>query len=160
MNIESLPLVVFLLLPGFLAWFIFCWGTVSRKVSQVQHIFVSLIFSLLAFTLAYYLTYLIKFIGINAFGAAWNIALFPHYTQIIIDPKILPPELWIAIYIISIILGFLLIGIYKNENIARMLLRIGLDLYGPEGVWYRLFHHSDFVTVYLKDGNIITGWPT
>lgn len=159
MNIESLPLVVFLLLPGFLSWFIFCWGTVSRKISQIQHIFISLIFSLLAFTLAYYITYLIKFIGVNLFGASWNITLFPTYMQVLIEPKTLPPELWPTIYIIAIILGFLLIAIYKNENIARMLNRIGLDLYGAEGVWYRLFHHSDYVTVYLKDGNIVAGWP-
>jgi len=160
MNIDSLPLVVFLLLPGFLSWFIFCWGTVSRKISQIQHIFVSLIFSLLAFTLAYYLTYLIKFIGVNIFDTSWNITTFPKYMQILIEPKILPPELWLTIYIIAILLGFLLIAIYKNENLARMLNRIGLDLYGPEGVWYRLFHHSDFITVYLKDGNMIAGWPT
>ena len=160
MSIESLPLVIFLLLPGFISWFIFCWGTVSRKINQIQHIFISLIFSLVAFTLAYYVTYLIKLIGVNIFGALWNIAIFPEYMQVLIDPKILPPELWLTIYIIAIVLGFLLIAIYKNENIARMLNRIGLDLYGAEGVWYRLFHHSDYVTVYLKDGNIVAGWPT
>ncbi len=160
MSIESLPLVVFLLLPGFLSWLIFSWGTVSRKMGQIQHIFASLIFSLFAFTLAYYLTYLIKFIGINVFSASWNIALFPKYMQILINPEILPPELWVTLYIIAIILGFLLISLYKNENIARILNRIGLDLYAAEDVWYRLFHHSDFITIYLKDGNIIAGWPT
>jgi hypothetical protein len=160
MDIESIPLVVFLLLPGFLSWFIFCWGTVTRKISQIQHIFTSLIFSLFAFTLAYYLTYFVKFIGINVFSASWDIISYPKYMQILVDPKLLPSELWITIYSIAIVLGFLLIAIYKNQSFALMLNRIGLDLYGPEGVWYRLFHHSDFITVYLKDGNIITGWPT
>ena len=80
--------------------------------------------------------------------------------QIINNPKLLPAELWISIYIIAVIIGFSLVSLYKNEYLARILNKIGLDLYASEDVWYRLFHHSNFVTVYLKDGNIIAGWPT
>lgn len=110
MGLESLPLVVFLLLPGFLSWFIFCWGTVTRKLSSFQHLSVSLILSILAFTIAYYIIYL-----------SWDITPFPAYIQILNDPDILPPELGIAIYLTAIILGFLLIRIYKSENVRRLL---------------------------------------
>ena len=160
MGLESLPLVVFLLLPGFLSWFIFCWGTVRRKISQFQHLFASLILSTVAFTIAYYTIYLFKLIAINTFAPAWDITQFPAYIQILSNPDILPPELGIAIYLAAIILGFLLIRIYKSENIRRLFDRAGLDLYGHEDTWYRLFHKADYVTVYLKDGNIVSGWPT
>lgn len=149
MGLESLPLVVFLLLPGFLSWFIFCWGTVTRKLSQFQHLSVSLILSILAFTIGYYIIYL-----------SWDITPFPAYIQILNDPDILPPELGIAIYLTAIILGFLLIRIYKSENVRRLLDWIGLDLFRHEDAWYRLFHKGYYVTVYLKDGNIVSGWPT
>ncbi len=160
MNIESLPLVIFILLPGFLSWLIFCWGTVSRRVNQIQYIFISLLISLLSFTIAYYFVYLIKYICVNLFSASLNIAQFPQYMQILGNPEILPLELWIALYIIAIILGFILIALYRSEKFAKIFAKLGLDLYAAEDLWYRLFHHSDFVTLYLKDGNIIAGWPT
>lgn len=37
---------------------------------------------------------------------------------------------------------------------------IGLDLFRHEDAWYRLFHKGYYVTVHLKDGNIVSGWPT
>lgn len=160
MGLESLPLVVFLLLPGFLSWFIFCWGTVVRKINQLQHLFISLILSILAFTLAYYLTYLLNFAAVNIFNASWDITSFPGYIEILGEPRMLPLELGIAIYVLAIALGFLLIRIYRNESIAKLLNRVGLDLYAYEDTWYRLFHKADYVTVYLKDGNIVAGWPT
>lgn len=160
MGLESLPLVVFLLLPGFLSWFIFCWGTVVRKINQLQHLFISLILSILAFTLAYYLTYLFKFAAVNIFNASWDITSFPGYMEILGEPRMLPLELGIAIYVLAIALGLLLIRIYRSEGIAKLLNRVGLDLYASEDTWYRLFHKADYVTVYLKDGNIVAGWPT
>ena len=160
MGWESLPLVVFLLLPGFLSWFIFCWGTVVRKINQLQHLFISLILSILAFTLAYYLTYLFKFAAVNIFNASWDITSFPGYMEILGEPRMLPLELGIAIYVLAIALGFLLIRIYRSEGVAKLLNRVGLDLYAYEDTWYRLFHKADYVTVYLKDGNIVAGWPT
>ena len=149
MGLESLPLVVFLLLPGFLSWFIFCWGTITRKLSSFQHLSVSLILSIIAFTIGYYIIYL-----------SWDITPFPAYIQILNDPDILPLKVGIAIYITAIILGFLLIRIYKSDNVRRLLNWIGLDLFRHEDAWYRLFHKGYYVTIYLKDGNIVSGWPT
>ncbi len=146
MSIESLPLIVLLLLPGFLSWFIFCWGTVSHKISQLQYLFACLILSVLVFSTAYPLT--------NIFTP------LPGYMQILSNPTVLPLELGIAIYLTAIGLGFLMIGIYKNKNTKGLFNRVGLDLYGHEHTWHRLFHKSDYVTVYLKDGTIVAGWPT
>jgi len=73
---------------------------------------------------------------------------------------VLPLELGIAIYLTAIGFGFLMIGIYKNKNTKGLFNRVGLDLYGHEHTWHRLFHESDYVTVYLKDGTIVAGWPT
>lgn len=160
MGLESLPLVVFLLLPGFLSWFIFCWGTVTRKISSFQHLFVSLTLSIVAFTIAYYVIYFFNVIAINTFAPLRDITRFPKYMQILSNPDILPPELGIAIYLIAIILGFLLIIIYRSKYVQRALNRIGLDLYGFEDAWYRAFRKYDYITVYLKDGNILSGWPT
>lgn len=160
MNLESLPLVVFLLLPGFLSWFIFCWGTISRKISGIQYLFISLLLSIVAFSAAYYVVYLFNLAAVSTFAFYDDIILLPEYMQILADPKMLPLELGIAIYVTAIILGFLLISIYKSGNIRRLLSWIGLDLYGHEDVWYRAFRKSDYVTVYLKDGNIVSGWPT
>lgn len=146
MSIESLPLIVLLLLPGFLSWFIFCWGTVSHKISQLQYLFACLILSILVFSIAYPLTSLFT--------------PLPGYMRILSNPTVLPPELGIAIYLTAIGLGFLMIRIYKNKNTKGLFNRVGLDLYGHEHAWHRLFHVSDYVTVYLKDGTIVAGWPT
>jgi hypothetical protein len=114
MELESLPLVVFLLLPGFLSWFIFCWGTVTRKISSFQHLFTSLILSILSFTISYYIIYLFKFIAVKTFAPLLDMTLFPKYMQILSNPNVLPPELGIAIYPVAIILGFILIkNLYK-----------------------------------------------
>lgn len=160
MGLESLPSVVFLLLPGFLSWGIFCWGTVTRKISQVQHLFISLLLSVLTFSIAYPLTNLFKLLAINTFAPSWDIKIFPGYMRILSNPEMLSLELLIATYVLAVLLGFLLIRMYKNESIARLFNRVGLDLYGHEDTWYRLFHKEDYVTVYLKDGNIVSGWPT
>lgn len=153
MGLESLPLTIFLLLPGFLSWFVFCWGTVTRKISQFQHFFASLILSILIFTIDYYIVYLVKL-------ATNTLATFPAYTQILTDPAVLPPELGVAVYLTAIWMGFLLIGIYKNKRVRELFWRFGLDLYRHEDVWYRTFRECDYITVYLKDGRIIAGWPT
>jgi len=160
MGLESLPSVVFLLLPGFLSWGIFCWGTVSRKISQLQHLFISLILSVLIFSIAYLLINLFKLLAINTFAPSWDVTIFPGYMRILSNPGTLSLELLVAIYVLAVLLGFLLIRIYKSENIRKLLNRVGLDLYGHEDTWYRLFHKADYVTVYLKDGNIVSGWPT
>ena len=161
MGLESLPSVVFLLLPGFLSWGIFCWGTVTRKISQVQHLFISLLLSILAFSIAYLVTNLFKLLAINTFAPSWDIRIFPGYIRILSNPEMLSLELLIAMYVLAVLLGFLLIRMYKKEGIARLFSRMGLDLYGHEDTWYRLFHkNDDYVTVYLKDGNIVSGWPT
>ena len=80
--------------------------------------------------------------------------------QILSNPEMISLELFITMYALAVLLGFLLIRMYKNESIARFFDRVGLDLYGHEDTWYRLFHKADYVTVYLKDGNIVSGWPT
>lgn len=153
MGIESLPLIMFLLLPGFLSWFIFCWGTVTRKISQLQHFFASLILSIIAFTIDYGAIYLAKL-------ATNTLASFPTYAQILTDPEVLPPELGVAIYPTAICIGFLLIRAYKSKGVRELLGRVGLDLYGHEDVWYRAFRRHDYITVHLKDGSIVAGWPT
>ncbi len=150
-----MPLVVFLLLPGFITWAIFCWGTVSRKISEIQHLAVSLLLSVLSFTFAYFIVFLYKLTT----QPNWDTASYPGFMQILVDPKNLTLGIGIATYVVAILFGFILILMYKNEGVARYLNSLGLDLYGPEGVWYRQFHKSDFVTVYLKDGRIIFGWP-
>ena len=161
MGLESLPSVVFLLLPGFMSWGIFCWGTVTRKISHVQHLFISLLLSVLAFSIAYPLTNLFKLLAINTFAPSWNIKIFPGYMGILSNPEMLSLELLIAIYVLAVLLGFLLIRMYKKESVTRLFNQVGLDLHTHEDTWYRLFHkNDDYVTVYLKDGNIVSGWPT
>lgn len=159
MGLESLPSVVFLLLPGFLTWGIFCWGTVTRKTTQIQHLFISLLFSVLTFGIAYPLINLFKLFAINTFATSWDTTIFPGFMQILSEPETLSLEMIIGIYLIAILIGFILIKMYKTGSLAKLLDSIGLDLYGPEGVWYRVFHKPDFITVYLKDGSIVSGWP-
>lgn len=159
MGLESLPSVIFLLLPGFLTWGIFCWGTVTRKTSQIQHIFISLLLSVLTFVIAYPLVNLFKLFAINTFATSWDTTIFPGFMQILSKPETLSLELLIGIYLIAILIGFILIKMYKTGSLKKLLDSIGLDLYGLEGVWYRVFHRPDFITVYLKDGTIVSGWP-
>ena len=118
MGLESLPSVVFLLLPGFMSWGIFCWGTVTRKISQVQHLFISLLLSILAFSIAYLVTNLFKLLAINTFAPSWDIRIFPGYIRILSNPEMLSLELLIAMYVLAVLLGFLLIRLYKKEGIS------------------------------------------
>lgn len=160
MGFESLPLALFLLLPGFLCWFIFSWGTVSFRVGQFHQLFISLLLSIISLTIAYLLTVLAKFGTLNIFNPSWDTTRFPAYGQVLSDPTRLPLELGAYTYATAVVLGFILIGLYRSERISVLFSGVGLDFRKFESVWRRLFHISDYVTVYLKDGRIVAGWPT
>ena len=161
MGLESLPLVVFLLLPGFLMLLIFCWITSpQRKVSSTEHVFISLLMSMLILGISYPLLHFYRWITVNVFAASWEPASLPTYMQVLHNPKVFPAELGITIYVSAIIFGFLSGILYKSETIGRLFNYFGLDIYSREDVWYRLFRRSRWVTVYLMNGSIIAGWPT
>lgn len=161
MGFESLPLVVFLLLPGFLTLLIFCWITSPQhKMSSIEHLFISLLLSMLSLCIAYPLLHFYRWVAVNTFIPALEAMSLPTYIQILNDPGILPTEFAVTIYVTAILLGLCLGILYKSETIGRLFNILGLDLYSREDVWYRLFRRSRWVTVYLKNGNIIAGWPT
>ena len=161
MGLESLPLVVFLLLPGFLLLLIFCWiAFPRRKVSSIEHVFISLLLSMFILGISYPVLNLYRWVAVNTFASSWEPASLPTYMQILHDPKAFSAELAITMYVTAVLFGFLLGIMYKSETVGKFFNSFGLDIYSLEDVWYRLFRRSRWVTVYLMSKAIIAGWPT
>ena len=153
MTIASFPLEVFLLLPGFL--FINAVFLVSRfrKLSVFQGTAWSLIVSLILVVTIYpAYTLLVK---------ASPSQMWPGLLEVVANPALVPGPVWASLYVAAPLFG-ILAGVAERTGLFEKVLRpVGIDLRLHGDLWGRLFRDSGYVQVqvYLRDGNLLYGWP-
>lgn len=151
MDISSFPLVLLLLLPGFLAIHVFFVVTRFRNLSTFHGTTWSLIVSLILVIALYPIyTYLTE----PPPNKPW-----PGLLEAMGNPALVPGPVWLLLYASAIPVGVLL-GLVDRTGLVETPLRsLGIDLSRHRDVWGRLFREPGYLLVYLKDGNVLYGWP-
>ena len=152
MNIASLPLVLFILLPGFLSINIAFLVGNFRRLSTFQATLWSLAVGLLLLAVIYPVyVYLVS----PPLGEEGWLGL----VQILVNPSLVPVQVWILLYVFALFLS-ILVGVADRKGIIEKLFhRIGIDLSKRGDIWSNQFRAADYVRVYLRDGAPLVGWP-
>ncbi len=152
MSVSDLPLVLFLLLPGFLTINVAFLVGRLRRLSTFQASLWSLAVSLLLLTIVY-LGYL-YFVGPSPVGAER-----PNLLQILVNPILVPGRVWVLLYVFALLAG-VLFGIADRKGVVdRVFLWAGVDLSRRGDIWSYQFRNANNVRVYLNDGTLLVGWP-
>ena len=154
MDITELPLALSLLLPGFLVLHLFFFFSRIRRISAFYATTWSLLFSLLLFA-GVYLPYTAIFAP-PASDTAW-----PGLLAALTDPLRIPLAVWGTMYGAAVGMGLFLALLERRGLTDRLLLAVGIDLRRHGDIWERLFREQRLgrVRVYLKDGDLMAGWP-
>ncbi len=152
MDIAGLPSVLFLLLPGFVTINVaFLVGT-FRRLSAFHGTAWSLLVSFILVGITYPLY--VRLSGPSDSGAPW-----PGLSEVLKDPSQVPIPVWILLYVAAFLLG-VVVGIAERAGIIRgSLLRLGIDLEKRGEIWGSLLQDAEYVRVYLKSGDTLSGWP-
>ncbi len=152
MDFAGLPLVLFLLLPGFLAINIALLVGTFRRLSAFHGTAWSLLVSFLLVGMTY-ATYVWR-VEPPSGTDSW-----PGLLEVLADPAQMPAFVWIGLYAESLVVG-ISFGIAERRGYVRsLLLKIGIDLVRRGDLWSGQFRESRAIRVYLKDGNLLSGWP-
>ena len=152
MDIAGLPLVLLLLLPGFLTINVaFLVGT-FRRLSAFHGTAWSL---LVSFFLAgaVYPTY-VNLVDPPQLDESW-----PGLLEALVDPSRVPVLVWILIYLGGLVIGVMYGVADRTGVIERLLLSLRIDLGRRGDIWSYQFRDPRVVSVYLKDGSLLSGWP-
>ena len=154
MDTADLPLALSLLLPGFLLLLLFFFFSRIRRISAFYATTWSLLISLLLFVCVYS-----PYTAIVSHPPA--VAAWPSLLEALAAPRQVPLPVWTSLYVSAIVFGWGLGHLEKRGIPERLLLKIGIDLRRHGDIWERLFRDNLLgrVRVYLKDGEIIAGWP-
>lgn len=151
MSVPSLPLILLLLLPGFL-----CIST-GFLVSRIRKLSA---FEVTAWSLAVGLLLVVILYPAYAFllppppHKAW-----PGLLQILDNPALVPGPLWVLLYVTALVLGYLGGWTDRKGILERVLRPVGIDLKRHGDVWGQLLRSRVYVYVHLTDGNVLYGWP-
>lgn len=152
MSLASLPLVLFLLLPGFLCINVaFLVGTFHR-LSAFHGFAWSLLTSFVLISITYPLY--ISLVDPPSGTTSW-----PGLLQAIENPILVPGQVWAILYAFAILAGIAL-GIGERRAwLGSLLIHASIDLSKRGDPWSRAFRNENFVQIYLKDGTLLVGWP-
>jgi hypothetical protein len=152
MDITGLPLILFLLLPGFLTINVaFLVGT-FRRLSAFHGSAWSLLVSFILIGITYP-TYV--FLVSPPLGhGSW-----PGLFQILVDPSVVPVYVWIMLYVAALFFGVVFGVAERKGYVHRLFLRLGIDLGRHRDIWSSQFRDAQNVRVYLRDGSLLSGWP-
>ena len=152
MDIAGLPSVLFLLLPGFVTINVaFLIGT-FRRLSAFHGTAWSLLVSFILVGITY--PAYVGLAGPSSAEGPW-----PGFSQVLKDPSQVPVPVWVLLYGGALLLG-VAFGIAERAGIVRsLLLRLGIDLEKRGEVWGSLLRDAEYVRVYLKSGDTLSGWP-
>ena len=152
MNLSAIPIVLFLLLPGFLTINIAILIGRFRRVSA----FYGSAWSLLASFVLVGCTYpAYVYLAASPPGQdAW-----PSLSQVLVDPSLVPGSVWALIYVLALLAGTAAGFADRRGYVDGISLRLGIDLSKRGDVWSRQFRDAGNVHVYMKDGTLLSGWP-
>ena len=154
MGFESLPLALFLLLPGFVLLHVIYLVSRIRRASAFYTTMWSVLGSLALIVVLYPIFTLLVAPSIKE--QPW-----PGLLDVIADPSKVPWGVWLLLYLSAGILGIFL-GLLDRFRIPeRVLNPLGIDLRVHGDLWSRLLREDNYshILMYLKDGSLISGWP-
>ena len=152
MDIAGLPLVLFLLLPGFVTINVAFLVGRFRRLSTFHGTAWSLMvgFILVGVTYTPYV-YLVDHTSVDG--------LWPGLLEVLVDPRRVPVPVWVTLYVAGLFFG-VLFGVGDRKGyIGSLFLRLGIDLAKRGDIWEIQFRDAKTVRVYLKDGSLLSGWP-
>jgi Family of unknown function (DUF6338) len=141
---SDAPVVILLLLPGFLVVKVYGWVAYRRHVSDFEALLWALIcsFGLLVPSVLFW---------------HWLNAKNPSLGSVVRDPTLLRLRVAASMYALAPLAGWLL-GQAENRGwIESVLLRVGVDLRAREDIWNLIFRDNQNVIVHLKSGHCICG---
>ena len=152
MDIAGLPLVLFLLLPGFLTINVaFLVGT-FRRLSAFHGTAWSLLVSFILIGISY--SSYVYLVGPPPENGPW-----PGLFEVLVDPSRVPVLVWVMLYIMGLLFG-VMFGVGDRKGYIESLLHwLGIDLDRRGDIWGSQFREPRDVLVYLKDGSLLSGWP-
>lgn len=154
MDIADLPLALLLLLPGFLLLHMVFFVSRIRRISAFYATTWSLLISLLLVALVYQVY--TQFVDPPKGGTEW-----PSLRTALTDPFQIPRDVWIALYASAVFIGWSLGHLERWGVPERVLPVLGIDLRRHGDIWERSFKGQKYsqVLAYVKDGNLLSGWP-
>jgi hypothetical protein len=146
MSTGEIPVVLLLLLPGFVAVQVYNSVSRKRRLSDFETLLWVLIssFALLAPT-----------------TIAWHALddAVPSLSELVRNPTALPMRVAGMLYFLAVPAGWVAGHLDRSRVLERALLRLRVDVRRRHDVWYLAFRDAYYVIVYLKDGAILHGWP-
>lgn len=146
MNTTSVPAILLLLLPGFVALQVFNSVSHKRRLSDLESLLWVL---LLAFLM----------LGPTTVVWHWIDSDVPSLGSLIRDPQSVPIRVAAGLYLLAPWFGLILGRLDRSIALEQYLLKVGIDLKRRQDVWFLAFRDAYFVVVYLKSGELIYGWP-
>ena len=152
MDLMTVPLLLFLILPGFITINVGFLVTGFRRLSGLQGIAWSLVASLVLFVLVYP-----TFTLINGSETNW-----PGLMDMLRSPTSIPGGLFAGLYIAAPILGWsggrIVHMANKSDPVNKVLLKLGVDIRKHSDIWDRVISQPSYLRVYLNDGDLLYGW--
>jgi hypothetical protein len=146
MSANEVPVVLLLLLPGFVAVQVYNWVSRKRRLSDFETLLWVLVcsFALLAPT-----------------ATVWHALddAVPSLSQLIRNPTALPMRLAGMLYLLALPSGWVAGHLDRGRVLEDAFLRLRVDLRRRHDVWHLAFRDAYYVIVYLKGGAIVYGWP-
>jgi hypothetical protein len=150
MSTSDIPVILLLLLPGFLAVQVFNLVSHKRVLSDLERLLWGLI---------------ISFVLLAPTATIWHKVddAYPSFREMVTNPKESPMRVVVLLYILAIPAGWVLGYIdrcrWLEDKLGSPLQRVGIDLRRRHDVWHLAFRDSYYVIVHLKSGCKLHGFP-
>jgi hypothetical protein len=145
-NTADVPVVILLLLPGFVLIQVYSWVAYKRETSDFESLLWALVASFLVLVPA-------------AIVWHWTDSDVPTLGVILRQPSELPLRVAATMYFLAICLGWILGQAEKRNWLEKFLAPSGIDLSRREDGWNFIFRRqSRFAIIYLISGDRVCGW--
>ena len=149
MTPTDVPVILVLLLPGFLATEVL--GLVTYRTKRPSD-FPSLLWSLI-----------FSFVLLAPVATVWHQvdSDYPAFGQVVTNPKALPMRMALLLYAAAPLLGCAVGLIVRSRWIENKLAfaKWLVDLRGRHDVWSLAFRDAYYIIVHLKNGQVLHGYP-
>ncbi|MFH1141222.1 MAG: DUF6338 family protein [Chloroflexota bacterium] len=154
MDFGSVPLALFLLLPGFLVLHVMFLISRVRRVSAFYATMWSLAASLILIATSYPIFTLVV-------NPPLDISHWPGLLDILGNPEKVPGPIWGLLYGLAPLLGIVLGVLDRKRHLEKLFRLLRIDLEANSDLWYKLLREDGYggLLVYLKDGSLVSGWP-